>query len=109
MLAFSPIWAASLRRWRSPPDNVVSGWPQAQIAKSDVGESVQDLAPRGLGVGGILDVAGKEGEGLIHRHREHLADVASAELVVEDPGRNRRPRTPHTASRRRPSWRGRCR
>jgi hypothetical protein len=26
--ALLPMWVASLSRWRSPPDSVVSGWPR---------------------------------------------------------------------------------
>src|ERR1700686_1372521 len=51
----------------------------AEVAEPDVGEAVED-AVRGRRV----RLAGAEELlGLGHRHREHLADVAAAEVVVE--------------------------
>ena len=36
------MWIASLSRWRSPPDSVLSGWPSRQVAEPDIREPHQD-------------------------------------------------------------------
>ena len=57
------------------------------VAEPDVGEPVEDL------VGGRRARLARAEEllGLGHRHREHLADVAAAEVVVQHAGWNRFP------------------
>ena len=52
---------------------------QSEIAEPDVGEPVEDLVR-----GGRARLAGAEERlGLGHRHRQHLADVAAAEAVLQ--------------------------
>ena len=80
--------------------------PEAQVAEPDVDEPGEDRV-RGRRAG--LPRA-EELLGLGHRHREHLADVAAAELVLEHRRRGSAcPRRPRTSWRRRPSSPGRCR
>jgi hypothetical protein len=55
---------------------------EAEVAEPDVGEPLEDLV---RGRGARLAVA-EERLGLGHRHREHLADVAAAEVVLEHRG-----------------------
>src|SRR5947207_3653041 len=52
---------------------------QAEVAEPDVGEPIEDdVGGRRARLAGAEELLG-----LIHRHREHLADVAAAESVLE--------------------------
>src|SRR3954471_11017279 len=73
---------ASLRRWRSPPDSVMSGWALGPGAAPHVGEPPEDRVRRRRARVAVAE----ELLGLGHRHREHLADVAAAEAVLEHRG-----------------------
>ena len=58
------------------------GLAEAEVAQPDVGEPVEDGVRRGrAGLAGA-----EEHLGLGHRHGQHLADVAAAEVVVEHRG-----------------------
>jgi hypothetical protein len=73
------MWVTSLTRWRSPRDSVVSGWADAEVAEPDVREPAEDgMRGRRERVAGAEELLG-----LGHRHREHLADVPAAEVVVQ--------------------------
>jgi hypothetical protein len=51
----------------------------AHVAEADVGEPVKD----GAGGRDLRRPRSEEFPGLLHRHREHFADVPAAELVLE--------------------------
>jgi hypothetical protein len=76
-----PIWIASLSRCRSPPERVVSGWPSLQVSEPDVVHPPEDRPPP---PGSSPAPPPKKASASSHRHREHLADVAAVELVLED-------------------------
>jgi hypothetical protein len=74
------MWVASFSRRRSPPGQRRERLAEAEVAEPDVGEPVEDgVRGRRARLAGAEELLG-----LGHRHREHLADVAAAEVVVQD-------------------------
>ena len=62
-------------RCASPPDSVVAGWPEAQVAEADLVEDLQAAQH--------LRRRAEEGQRLAHGHVEDLVDVAPAVLDLE--------------------------
>src|SRR5690606_20891009 len=76
------MWVASFRRWRSPPESVVSGWPRATYPRPTSASRLRIACAAGVRASPVPE----ELERLRYRHLQDLADVLAGEPVLEHLG-----------------------